>query len=335
MSQLRQPGHALRSQPCEQLVSKPKRVTRGPDRCRRRGVPGHLSEARPKASGPTAGQDPDGGRSVLKPLIVLLLLSLALVPIAAQQKGPARKPASPPARSAPAASTPRAERPVPFKPGETLSYDVSWSTYLTAGTATITVREKKPSYGSEAYYIVAEGRPTPLVSKLYSLYYKADTLLDVYTLLPQRGSVYSEEGKRHKLKVTKFDQAARRAQYEVRSDAVTGRDLSLLPYSQDVLSAVYVLRVIPLRPGATMTMPVCDNGSSYRVKVSVGGREMVKTGIGTVNAFRITPVIQDAQGRPAGRGLGLWISDDPRRLPVKLEAELAVGRFVVLLKEAR
>src|SRR3954447_2135571 len=55
----------------------------------------------------------------------------------------------------------RAERAVPFGVGETLDYDVGWSSYLTAGTATLSVREKKPSYGSTAYYVVAEGGATP------------------------------------------------------------------------------------------------------------------------------------------------------------------------------
>src|SRR6266568_2197071 len=96
---------------------------------------------------------------------------------------------------------------VPFKVGETLTYDVSWSTFLTAGTAVLTVQEKKPSYNSTAYYIVAEGRPTPLLAKLYSLYYKMDTLLDSFTLLPHRGSVYSEEGSKHRFKSTRFDRA--------------------------------------------------------------------------------------------------------------------------------
>jgi len=36
-------------------------------------------------------------------------------------------------------TSPRTERPVPFKVGETLTYDVSWSSYVTAGTAVATV----------------------------------------------------------------------------------------------------------------------------------------------------------------------------------------------------
>ena len=120
-----------------------------------------------------------------------------------------------------------AERPVPFRIGEVLVYDVSWSSYVTAGTATVTVREKKPSYGSTAYYIVAEGRPTPLLSKLYTLYYKADTLLDSYTLLPQRGSVYSEEGKDRRTKTTSFNQGARTAVYEVQTATNVRRDIKI------------------------------------------------------------------------------------------------------------
>ena len=130
-------------------------------------------------------------------LVVAALVLVALSSLSAQRGAPPAKPAAP--RPA------RVERAVPFHVGETLTYDVSWSTYLTAGTAVATVKEKKASFNSTAYYIVAEGRPTPLVAKLYSLYYKLDTLLDSYTLLPQRGSVYSEEGSRHRFRTTRFD----------------------------------------------------------------------------------------------------------------------------------
>ncbi len=146
-------------------------------------------------------------------LAVLTLVALTSFTLDAQRatRKAAAPAAKPPAKAAPA---PRAEQRVPFAAGETLSYDVSWSSYLTAGTATMTVLEKKPSFNSTAYYIVAEGRPTPLLSKLYSVYYKMDTLLDSFTLLPQRGSVYSEEGKRHRFKTTQFDRAAKKVLFE-------------------------------------------------------------------------------------------------------------------------
>src|SRR5436190_18719171 len=117
---------------------------------------------------------------------VVIFCLLATAGLAAQTKKapPAKAPAKAgQAKAAPAA--PKKELTVPFHAGEVLEYDIGWSSYVTAGTATVTVKEKKPSYDSVAYYIVAEGRPTSLLSKLYTLYYKADTLIDVYSLLPQ------------------------------------------------------------------------------------------------------------------------------------------------------
>jgi hypothetical protein len=271
-------------------------------------------------------------------LVVALVFGLGARAIDAQRKTP--KPAAgtraPVAKTAPLpAPAPKVERPVPFKVGEILDYDVSWSIHLTAGTVTVTVQEKKPSFGSTAYYISAEGRPTPLVSKLYSLYYKVDTLLDVYTLLPQRGSVYSEENGRRRMKITRFDQASRKAEYEVQTATVVKRQLALPPYTQDVLSAICVLRAIPLKEGGKMTMPVSDNGAVNSVRVTIGAREQVKTRLGTIAAWHITPVIVDDKGVPVGRGLAVWISDDARRWPVKLEGELAVGRFVVTLRNVK
>jgi hypothetical protein len=277
------------------------------------------------------------------PWICVAAIALAgvAVPLAGQSRTAARPAARPPvasapaAKPAPAAPAARAERPVPFRAGEVLVYDVSWSSYVTAGTATVTVREKRPSYGSTAYYIVAEGRPTPLLSKLYTLYYKADTLLDSYSLLPQRGSIYSEEGKDRRTKTTSFNQGARTAVYEVQTATNVRRDLKLPAYSQDALSAIYVLRAIPFKQGASITMPVTDSGRNYKVQVKVGGREPVRAANQTMNAWRITPAVFDEKGKPAGRSMYMWISDDERKLPLKLSAELAVGSFQLTLREAR
>jgi hypothetical protein len=261
----------------------------------------------------------------------LALVALASLTLYAQRASrPAARPA-PPAKAA----APRVERPVPFRPGETLSWDVSWSSYLTAGTAVATVKEKKASFNSTAYYIVAEGRPTPLLSKLYSLYYKMDTLLDSYTLLPQRGSVYSEEGKRHRFKTTQFDRAARKVLFEYRTDTTMKADFPTSAVTQDALSAIYVLRAIPMKPGDRMTMPVSDNGLNYKVQFDVGALERVRAPIGEQSALKVKLSVFDDKNKPVGRNVAIWMSDDARRLPVKLQADLPVGSFNLLLREAR
>ena len=243
-----------------------------------------------------------------------------------------RKPAPAPPKPA-AAPAKRAPQAVPFAAGEVLTYDVSWSTYLTAGTATLSVKERKPSYGSEAYYVVAEGKPGSLVSKLYDLYYKADSLLDVYTLLPQRASIYSKEGKRQRMKTTMFNHKTKKAAYEYQTTGTMKKEVPISAYAQDVLGAIYVVRAIPFKTGEKFSIPICDSGGTYSVQITVGGVETVKTGMGEVRAWKLTPVLP-ADRAAAARRLTLWLSEDARRLPVRLQAQLPVGSFDLTLKTA-
>ena len=66
-----------------------------------------------------------------------------------------------------------------------------------------------------------------------------DTLLDSFTLLPQRGSVYSEEGQRHRFKVTQFDRSANTVRFESKSDTTVKREFAVPALTQDALSAIY------------------------------------------------------------------------------------------------
>src|SRR4029078_12281957 len=108
-----------------------------------------------------------------------------------------------PARPAPAAPAREAE--VPLRVGEALTYDVSWSQFITAGTATTRVVEKKPSSGSTAYAVVADGRPAPLVARFYLVFYKMESLLDSFSILSLGPSQYSEERDRKHQSTTRFD----------------------------------------------------------------------------------------------------------------------------------
>ena len=198
-----------------------------------------------------------------------------------------------------------------------------------------TVKEKKPSYNSTAYYVVAEARPTALISTLYPLYYKMDTLLDVYTLLPQRGSTYSEEKSRHRFRATTFDRAHQKAFFEYHSTGVAKDEFSVPPEVQDGLSALYAIRAVSLKAGSRITVPVSDSGTLYRVQFDVGQPERITTPMGTLDAWKLQAAIFDATNRRVGRDSALWLSADPRQLPVRLQADLPVGSFVLSLRDAK
>ena len=262
-----------------------------------------------------------GGRRLALPFVLFVTMVSALA---------ASGPLTQAARLAP---RPKVEQRVPYEVGETLDYDVSWSSYLTAGKVTFTVEAKRPSYGSTAYYVVAEAKPVGVLAGLYTLYYKADTLIDVFTLLPQRGSIYSREGRRERMKVTLFDHATRTATFQMRTTSTMEKAVGLGVSTQDVLSAIYAIRTIAPRPGERITMPVTDSGTLYRVQLVVGQPEPTRLADGsTVQAMRLSPTVVDEAGQTRNLRGSVWLAADGTYKPVRFEASLPVGRIVLALQ---
>ena len=260
-------------------------------------------------------------------LFVAATFALALTwAVSAEQRGTAiPRPAAPPTRDAA----------VPFKPGETLTYDVSWSQFITAGTAVARVVEKKASYGSTAYYIVADGRPLPLVARFYPLYYKMDSLLDTVTLLSQYSSLYQEQKSGKRLATTRFDRTTRVAQFE-QPDKPDGKGHFAIPTNvQDGLATLYSLRGHAFKAGERLTVPVADDGSIYSVTFEVAGPERVRVPFGENDAWNLNVTVLNSEGKPAANNVRSWISTDARHLPLKLQADLPVGSFVLGLRDAQ
>jgi hypothetical protein len=237
---------------------------------------------------------------------------------------------------APAAQSgaPGRDAAVPFKVGERLTYDVTWSTFLVAGTAYATVAARVDGTGGPAYHIIADGRPIPLLQRLYNVYYKMESMLDTVTLLPQRMSLLSEEKNGRRLAATRFDRARHKAQFEL-DDAGTPlkSEFDVPAQVQDGLAAVYVLRAMNFKTGERISLPVTDDGNVYTVQADPVALEQVRVPLGTLEAWRVNVSVVDAAGQPAITDAAVWYSTDARRLPIKLQGKLPVGHFVLVARE--
>jgi hypothetical protein len=266
---------------------------------------------------------------------MLAAFTLALMLSAAVMAQQPQRPASQTRTPAPAPrAEARREAAVPFAVGETLTYDVSWSNFLTAGTAVTRVTEKKASFDSTAYGLTAEGRPMPLIARIYPVYYKMDSLLDSFTSLSQWTALYTEENTRKRQTSMRFDRAARRAYYEMTAQPPVKANFTVPANVQDGLATLYALRLHDFKSGEHFTIPIADDGSMYTAEFTVTGPERVSVRFGQVDAWNLRVALIDAQQQPLGKNIGVWISTDARRLPVKIQAELPVGSFMLALREA-
>ena len=223
---------------------------------------------------------------------------------------------------------------MPFRVGERLTYDVAWQTYLIAGSATTTVVEKRPAFSSMAYYIVAEGRPLPLIQRLYALYYKMDTLFDSFSTLSQQSALYAEEGTERRTATTRFDRAARKALFERQSQTLVRDEIAVPADATDGLATLYALRARTFNAGDKLTIPVVDNGTLYSVSVEATGPEHLRMRIGEFEAWNLR-ITDSRSEKTAGRQEHLG-ADVARRAAAAAQdqADLPVGYFSLALKEA-
>ena len=104
----------------------------------------------------------------------------------------------------------------------------------------------------------------------------------------------------------------------------------------DIVSALYVIRTLPLSVGYSTTINISDSGLVYRIPIRVAARERQKTIFGDVWCFRVEPLV-------FGRGrffeqegkMEIWITDDVRKVLVRARVNAEVGKIDVRLKSAK
>src|SRR5262249_18635793 len=101
------------------------------------------------------------------------------------------------------------------------------------------------------------------------------------------------------------------------------------PCVLDTLSAFYVTRVRGVPAEGALELPLFDNGKRYTLGVRLLGRERLDlpAPLGKqVPTIVIEPQLAEGTGLFVKRGrLTLWLTDDARRIPVRMQSRVAIG----------
>lgn len=96
---------------------------------------------------------------------------------------------------------------------------------------------------------------------------------------------------------------------------------------EDPLSAFYRVRTCPLEPGAVCEFPVFSGKRTWTFRAQVGPREVGDTALGSLPLLPLSiQSLHQGDLEQKGRIL-LYVSDDPRHVPVRAVMETNVGRI--------
>ena len=100
------------------------------------------------------------------------------------------------------------------------------------------------------------------------------------------------------------------------------------PGAADVASTLYLLRARPLEPGTQFQIPVVTPHKQFSAHVVVERRERLQTPLGEKAVVRVLFTTEFGGKLAQKRDFVLYFTDDEAHLPVRLEAEMALGTVV-------
>ena len=217
--------------------------------------------------------------------------------------------------------------PQPLRIGEKLTYDIRWKK-IPAGKRTDWIAKEEMLNGEPVYHIRSEMK-TGALFRFYSFQNQQSTYLNPSTLFPVH---FQNQVRDRKYRATvTIDFREDEADYQKISrrnpKSAQRRDVKTITMpvgTQDELSTVYFLRSKQLVLDKTYFFPVIVKGKVLKATLTVERRESIKNKVlGTVS----TLVLRTSKGDR------FWITDDERRLPVKMEVESNFGDFKATLTD--
>jgi hypothetical protein len=108
-------------------------------------------------------------------------------------------------------------------------------------------------------------------------------------------------------------------------------DVEIRDKTFDPLSSFYYIRTLKPQVGRSVYVEVLDNKKLWNVEVQIIRRERVSTRLGDFDTIVIKPLLK-SEGIFNRRGdMYIWLTDDDRHVPVKLQTKVALGRVTATL----
>jgi hypothetical protein len=217
-----------------------------------------------------------------------------------------------------------------FTAGERLVFDVGFS-FITAGEATFEVSSADSINGRLCYRIVFTVKSVPSFSWIYKVEDRYETILDAKGIFPWKFEQHVREGSYRRDFTADFDQQKGVARAE-------GKIYRVPPYVLDAVSAFYYVRTMDFsqsRVGQKYILHNFFRDTTYQLAVKFLGRQQISVDAGVFNTIIVEPLMQEGGLFKSNGRVLIWLTDDERKIPVKVSTKVIVGSIDAELREYR
>jgi hypothetical protein len=218
--------------------------------------------------------------------------------------------------------------------GEAFTFSLRFLGSVDAGRARLAISPPTQQGTGSVINIVAEAEALGLAKAISGLHEQYRLVLDGATLLP-RSIHLQESGWRMRTAVITLDGKTVDLVITRPNGEQRGR-MTMPTEPLDPLAVLLSLRAMRLHDGDKLDLVVLDGSAFYQGTMEVVGREELATPNGPQKAIKIAcrgeRIVNNGQkvGRPPRFGT-VWVSDDPARLPLRIEGETELGKAEFVL----
>ncbi len=214
---------------------------------------------------------------------------------------------------------------VGFGEGEKLVFSVQYG-IVSAGEASLEIRNIASLNNRDCYRIVSNARTNDVFSVVFKVRDRYESYMDTTELYTRRYEKHVREGKFKRDEVVDFDQLKHKAIYH-------NREVGIAPLTQDVLSALYYVRTLPLEVGQSISVANHTDGKNYPLVIKVLRRETVKVDAGTFDCLVLEPILRGPAIFTQKGRLTVWVTNDRYKMPVLMKSKVVIGSVAAVLKE--
>jgi len=221
-----------------------------------------------------------------------------------------------------------------FEDGELLRFKMSYSGFLKAGEAELSLKEEMLN-GKKVMHATGVGKTSSFISWFFKVKDDYQSYFDLKTGLPYIFKRKINEGGYKKNKILTFDQ--QKKQVKIR-DLKKGKEKIIPNISnvQDMISAFYFLRnhnTKHMKVGDEIALDMFFDEKKHPFKLRYLGSETIKTKFGEIKTQKFMPLVQAGRVFKEDESVSVWITADKNKIPVKIQADLAVGSLRAELNE--
>ncbi|MBI5474373.1 MAG: DUF3108 domain-containing protein [Ignavibacteriae bacterium] len=212
--------------------------------------------------------------------------------------------------------------------GERLVFDVSYGP-ITAGEAIMAIPRYETIAGRNTYRVEFSVNSLPSFDWIYTVRDKYLTFVDVEAIAPLRFEQHIREATYKRDFIADFDQANHVAR-------TSEGNYPIPEYVHDIMSAFYYARTLSyagMKPGDYVTLYNFYKDKSHELKVKFLGRQELEVEAGTFNTVVVEPLVKEGGLFKAEGRIVIWLTDDERKIPIRVNTKVVIGSIDVELRE--